>query len=115
MLRTLAVASLVLTSTLVLAPLVHAQDPTAKTTNSIVREHMEVVGSDKVHVGTVDKYEGKDIKLTKSDPAANGQHHTIPSSWVGTLNGNTVMLNKTAKEAMAEWKASDRPEGDAMK
>lgn len=115
MLRTLSAVSLVLTATFALAPLVNAQEPTAKTTNSVVREHMEVVGSDKVHVGTVDKYEGKDIKLTKTDASANGQHHTIPSSWVGTLNGNTVVLSKTAQEAMAQWTVSDRPEGDAKK
>ena len=107
MLRTFSITALAVASVLSLAPVALAQEPTAKTTNSVVREHMEVVGSDKVHVGTVDKYEGKDIKLTKNDPAANGQHHTIPSSWVGTLNGNTVVLNKTAKEAMTEWKASN--------
>ncbi|MCJ2079828.1 DUF2171 domain-containing protein [Methylobacterium sp. J-090] len=76
---------------------------------------MEVVGSDKIHVGTVDKYDGKEIKLTKNDPAAGGQHHTIPSSWVGTMNGNTVVLTKTAREARIEWTASERPEGDAKK
>lgn len=115
MLRALAVTGLVFTSALSLAPLAYAQEPVAKATNSIVREHMEVVGSDKVHVGTVDKYEGKSIKLTKFDPSANGKHHTIPSAWVGTLNGNTVVLNKTAKEAMTEWKTSDHPTGDAKK
>ena len=35
-----------------------------------IREHMEVLGSDGQHVGTVDKVEGQRIKLTKSDPAA---------------------------------------------
>lgn len=115
MLRAVTIACLIAASTCALMPLAHAQEPTAKTTNSVVREHMEVVGSDKIHVGTVDKYDGKDIKLTKNDPAAEGQHHTIPSSWVGTLNGNTVVLTKTAREAMAEWTASERPEGDAKK
>ena len=113
MLRALTTACLIVASSCALAPLAQAQDSTTKTTNSVVREHMEVVGSDKGHVGTVDKYDGKDIKLTKSDSAAGGQHHLIPSSWVGTLNGHTVILNKTAREAMAEWKVSDRPKGDA--
>jgi len=115
MLRAVTAACLIVASSCALAPLAQAQDSTAKTTNSVVREHMDVVGSDKVHVGTVDKYDGKDIKLTKNDAAAGGQHHTIPSSWVGTLNGNTVVLNKTAREAMAEWKVSDRPDGDMKK
>lgn len=92
-----------------------AQDAVPKTTNSVVKEHMEVIGSDKKHVGTVDKYEDTNIKLTKDDPAANGQHHTIPSSWVGTINGNTIVLNKTADEAITQWSASDRPTGDPKK
>ena len=30
-----------------------------------VREHMEVIGADGVHLGTVDQVEGDRIKLTK--------------------------------------------------
>ncbi|GJD97357.1 DUF2171 domain-containing protein [Methylobacterium iners] len=111
MFRTVAAVSLALSSILA----AQAQEPAVKTTNSVIREHMEVVGSDKVHVGTVDKYEGKEIKLTRSDPAAKGQHHTIPSHWVGTLSGNTIVLNKTAKDVMAEWTVADRPAGDAKR
>jgi len=32
---------------------------------SEIKEHMEVVGADGVHVGTVDKIDGNRIKLTK--------------------------------------------------
>ena len=32
-----------------------------------IKEHMEVIGADGVHVGTVDKVEGGRIKLTKKD------------------------------------------------
>ncbi len=32
-----------------------------------IREHMEVIGADGGHVGTVDKVEGDRIKLTKKD------------------------------------------------
>ena len=35
-----------------------------------VREHMEVIGADGVHVGTVDRVEGDRIKLTKKDSGA---------------------------------------------
>lgn len=35
-----------------------------------IREHMEVVGADEEHVGTVDGVDGGQIKLTKSDPAS---------------------------------------------
>ena len=37
-----------------------------------IREHMEVVGSDEEHVGTVDKVAGDRIILTKSDPESGG-------------------------------------------
>ena len=47
-----------------------------------VDEHMEVVGSDGTHVGTVDKVRGDRILLTKSDQDAGGRHHSIPSSWL---------------------------------
>jgi hypothetical protein len=39
-----------------------------------IKEHMEVLGSDGQHIGTVDYLEGSsDIKLTKSDPKSGGQ------------------------------------------
>ena len=53
---------------------------------SQIREHMEVIGADGVHVGTVDKVEGERIKLTKLDSgqgAHKGHHHYIPSSLSG--------------------------------
>ena len=47
-----------------------------------VTEHMEVVGSDGSHVGTVDGTRGDSIILTRSDPSAGGIHHRIPCGWV---------------------------------
>ena len=44
-----------------------------------IKEHMEVVGADGVHIGTVDKLEGR-IKLTKKDSgegAHKGHHPTL--------------------------------------
>ena len=38
-----------------------------------IKEHMEVIGADGVHVGTVDKVEGGRIKLTKKD-SGEGSH-----------------------------------------
>jgi len=70
---------------------------------SKIKEHMEVVGSDGQHVGTVDHMEGKDkIKLTKHDPAAQGHHHLIPVKWVANVD-NKVHLSKTKNEACQEW------------
>ena len=46
---------------------------------TMIKEHMEVLGADGVHVGTVDQLEGRDqVKLTKDDPDAGGEHHFIP-------------------------------------
>ena len=71
---------------------------------SQIREHMEVVGSDGQHVGTVDKVEGDRIKLTKNDPQAGGQHQYIPLDTVGSVEQNTVKLNMTAEQALQQAK-----------
>ena len=40
-----------------------------------IREHMEVIGADGVHIGTVDKVEGNRIKLIKADSGSHEDHH----------------------------------------
>jgi hypothetical protein len=72
-----------------------------------VTEHMEVVGSDGGHVGTVDKVRGDRIILAKSDPASGGVHHSVPCSWVERVE-EKVMLNKSADEASSEWRSEER-------
>lgn len=68
-----------------------------------IQEHMEVVGKDGQHVGTVDHMEGEDrIKLTRTDPSANGKHHFIPVDWVDHVD-TSVHLNKPSREAMTQW------------
>lgn len=66
-------------------------------------EHMEVVGSDGQHIGTVDKVAGDRIILTKSDPNAGGHHHSIPCSWIESVD-DKVTVNKTKDEAMRAWR-----------
>ncbi len=66
-----------------------------------IREHMEVVGSDGEHVGTVDRVEGDKIKLTKSDPAAGGQHRYVGMDQVQEIKDGSVCLSKSAKEIMS--------------
>ena len=61
-----------------------------------VREHMEVVGADGVHVGTVDKVEGGRIKLTKRDSGEGshkGHHHFISGGLVASVEGDKVRLS----------------------
>lgn len=74
---------------------------------SNVREHMEVIGSDGGHVGTVDFLEGDDrIALTRSD-APDGHHHHFLSTVYVDLVDEQVHLNITAEEAMQKWEHSD--------
>lgn len=67
-----------------------------------VREHMDVVGSDGEHIGTVDKVAGDRIILTKSDAAAGGHHHSIPCSWIQSVD-ERVTINKSAQDARQHW------------
>jgi hypothetical protein len=71
--------------------------------SSGIKEHMDVVGSDSQHVGTVDELDGQRIKLTKSDPASGGQHHFIGLDKVASVEGGKVKLSCTAQEARAGW------------
>ncbi len=71
-------------------------------TNAI-REHMEVIGADGVHVGTVDRVEGNRIKLTKKDSGEGshrGHHHYISTGLVAAIEGNRVRLSANADVAV---------------
>jgi hypothetical protein len=77
---------------------------------SEIREHMEVIGADGVHVGTVDRVEGDRIKLTKKDSGADiegagdglhtDHHHFIPGGLVAEVEGDTVRLSANADVAV---------------
>ena len=77
---------------------------------SQIREHMEVVGADGVHIGTVDRVEGGRIKLTKKDSEPQiegadggghqGHHHFIPGGLVATVEGDKVRLSANADVAV---------------
>ena len=61
-----------------------------------IREHMEIIGADGVHVGTVDRIEGNRIKLTRKDSGEGhhrGHHHFIDRSLVADVEGNRVRLS----------------------
>jgi len=76
---------------------------------SQIREHMEVIGADGVHVGTVDHMDGDRIKLTKKDSGAevlegqgahSGHHHYIPASLIADIEGDQVRLSANAAVAV---------------
>jgi hypothetical protein len=78
---------------------------------SSIREHMEVIGADGVHVGTVDKIEGDRIKLTKDDSGEGhhkGHHHFVPGNLVAEIEGDKVRLSATAANAVLEEEEEDR-------
>jgi hypothetical protein len=86
------------------------------TDSSQIREHMEVIGADGVHVGTVDRVEGDLIKLTRSDSSAQvegaqgkheGHHHTIPLGLVADIDGDRVRLSATGANAMTFEEEAD--------
>ena len=76
---------------------------------SAIKEHMEVIGADGVHVGTVDKVEGDRIKLTKKDSGAQvsegtgsheGHHHFISLGLVAGVEGDKVRLSANGDVAV---------------
>lgn len=79
---------------------------------SHIREHMEVVGGDDKHVGTVDRVAGDRIILTKSDPESDGVHHSLNCSDIDRIEGDKVILDCTADEAHNRWR--DESSGRAL-
>ena len=73
-----------------------------------IREHMEVVGNDDKHVGTVDKVAGDRIILTKSDPESGGAHHSLSCSDIDRVDGDRVILDCSADEAHNRWRDESR-------
>ena len=68
-----------------------------------IKEHMEVIGADGVHVGTVDKVEGGRIKLTKKDSGEGSHkdhHHFIDKGLIAGVEGNQVRLSANADVAV---------------
>ncbi len=69
--------------------------------HSDIKEHMEVYASCGTKVGKVDHVLGDKIKLTKND-SPDGQHHTIPMSWVAKVHDH-IHLSKDHKEVESQW------------
>ena len=76
---------------------------------SQIKEHMDVIGADGIHVGTVDHVEGDRIKLTKKDSGADveegqgshaGHHHYISKGLIADIEGDKVRLSANADVAV---------------
>ncbi len=82
---------------------------------SQIREHMDIIGADGVHLGTVDSVEGDRIKLVKADSGSHDDHHHYLSvGLVASVEGNQVRLTASGAnaalleeeeggEALADW------------
>ena len=71
--------------------------------NEQIREHMEIIGADGVHVGTVDHLDGHRIKLTRGDSGQGshqGHHHYISVGLVAGVEGNQVRLSANGDVAV---------------
>ena len=80
------------------------------TNTSGIREHMEVIGADGVHVGTVDRLEGDRIKLAKKDSGQGsheGHHHYISTALIADIEGNRIRLSANANVAVAFEEEAD--------
>ena len=68
---------------------------------SRIKAHMDVIGADGVHVGTVDAVDGGRIKLIKADSGSHsGHHHYIAGGLVAAVEGDTVRLSANADAAI---------------
>ena len=75
-----------------------------------IREHMDVIGADGVHVGTVDRIEGDRIKLTRQDSGQGsheGHHHYIPLALVAEIEGDNVRLSANGDVAVTFEEEAD--------
>lgn len=70
---------------------------------SRIREGMEVIGADGVHIGTVETVTGQRIMLSKQD-SGQGSHrhhnHYIPLALVAEVEGDKVRLSANSNIAV---------------
>ncbi|WP_290015161.1 DUF2171 domain-containing protein [Acinetobacter pittii] len=66
-----------------------------------IKKHADVIASCGTKVGTVDHLEGENqLKLTRDE---SGQHHLIPTGWIGEVKEDQVILNKNSEEVKDQW------------
>jgi len=71
---------------------------------SKIKPHMEIIGADGVHVGTVDRIEGGRIKLTKADSGQGhhpNHHHFIDVGLVAEIEGDKIRLSANGDVAVS--------------
>ncbi|WJY19896.1 DUF2171 domain-containing protein [Alteriqipengyuania flavescens] len=82
-----------------------------------IEEHMEFVGADGVHLGTVDRFEGNRIKMIGADSGSHGdQHHYISVGLVASVEVDKFHVSATGASAalLEEEKGSEPNFGQAV-
>ena len=70
---------------------------------SRVSEHMDIIGADGVHIGTVDKVVGDRIKMTKADSGSHSDHHhyisgaLVAAEWAHTKPSGFYTMRDVVK------------------
>ncbi|MDB5672301.1 MAG: hypothetical protein JWO25_3260 [Alphaproteobacteria bacterium] len=68
---------------------------------SQVKEHMEVIGADGVHIGTVDHVDGDRIRLTKRDSGSHANHHHyLSAGLIAGIEDDKVRLSANGDAAI---------------
>ena len=68
-----------------------------------IKKHADVIASCGTKVGTVDHVVVENqVKLTRDE---SGQHHLIPTGWIGEIKEDQVILNKNSEEVKEQWQA----------
>lgn len=79
-------------------------------TASDIRDGMEIVGADGVHVGAVDHMDGQRIKMKRKDEK-HGQddshHHYLELSAIGSTEGGKLWLSADAANARQLFQEKD--------
>jgi len=79
-----------------------------------IREGMEVIGADGVHVGTVDRIDEKRIKLTRPDSGEGsheGHHHYLSVGLVADVEGDKVRLSAKGDVAATLFEEEEEETG----
>lgn len=79
-----------------------------------IREGMEVIGADGVHVGTIDRIEEKRIKLTRKDAGQGsheGHHHYLSVGLIAEVEGDKVRLAAKGDVAVTLFEEEEEESG----
>jgi len=66
---------------------------------SQIKQHVEGIGADGIHVGTVDQIHGNRLKL-KEDDSADHRHHYVSAGPIAEIDGGIVRLSANADLAV---------------